>query len=67
MESTSNNTKDCEPSTSKGNDDSQLTEIQRIDKILDEKVSKKISMLNFERQIFIDCVYSDGTMVVVAK
>jgi hypothetical protein len=64
MEGTS---KDCEASTSQSDDISAHDEIQRINKILDENLSKNISLLPFERQIFMDCAYSDGTMVIVAK
>jgi hypothetical protein len=64
MESSSLN---CEPSTSKSDDNSQMTEIQHIDKMLEEKISKKFKMIPYEKQMFIDCAFSDGTMVVVAK
>lgn len=38
-----------------------LNEIEQLDEILGS--SDKIKMLDFERQMFLDCVYSDGLVI----
>lgn len=62
--------KDCMPSTSKSkegdDDDIDMSEFDRIDKILEKDESEILKLLDFEKQIFLDCVYNDG-LVVCAK
>lgn len=62
--------KDGMPSTSKATedegDDVDMSEFDRIDKILEKDESESLRFLDFEKQIFLDCVYNDG-LVICAK
>lgn len=40
-----------------------MREIDRIDEILGNSPSETAKMLEFERQMFIDCCYNDGLVV----
>jgi hypothetical protein len=46
-------------------DDVDLNEIDRLEEIL-SKAGNQIQMLEFERQMFLDCVYNDA-LVICAK
>lgn len=63
-------TKICEPSTSKAtiedDDDVYMSELDHIDKILEKDSSSELKFLEFERQMFLDCIYNDG-LVICAK
>lgn len=62
--------KDCMPSTSKSkeddDDDVDMSEFDHIDKILEKDESDSLKFLDFEKQIFLDCVYNDS-LVICAK
>jgi hypothetical protein len=66
------NSRSCEPSTSKDarhldelDDDVDLSEINKLEEIL-SNAGSQIQMLEFERQMFLDCVYNDA-LVICAK
>jgi hypothetical protein len=57
-----------EPSTSKEleeaaevNDDIDMKEIIQLDEILGS--TGEVKMLDYERQMFLDCVYNDGLVI----
>lgn len=62
--------KDSEPSTSKAiaadNEDVDMAELDQIDKMLEKDSSNELKFLEFERQMFLDCIYNDG-LVICAK
>lgn len=62
--------KDCEASTSKAttedNEDVIMAELDHIEKILEKDSSDELKFLEFERQMFLDCIYNDG-LVICAK
>lgn len=62
--------KDCMPSTSKriqdDDNDVDMSEFDQIDKILEKDSSDELNFTEFERQMFLDCVYNDG-LVICAK
>lgn len=44
-------------------EDDDLREIIQIDEILGSSSSGQVKMLDFERQMFLDCVYNDGLVI----
>lgn len=44
-------------------DDIDITEINQIDEILRKSEAENVKMLDFERQMFLDCVYNDGLVI----
>jgi hypothetical protein len=44
-------------------DDLDLAEITQIDEILRKSGAENVKMLDFERQMFLDCVYNDGLVI----
>lgn len=43
-------------------DEVNMNEIKQLDEILGSS-SEKAKMLDFERQMFLDCVYNDGLVI----
>lgn len=44
-------------------DDINLNEVIQLDEILGSGGAEKIKMLDYERQMFLDCVYNDGLVI----
>lgn len=44
-------------------DDVDIKELMQLDEILGNSATGKIKMLDFERQMFLDCVYNDGLVI----
>lgn len=44
-------------------DDTNINEIIQLDEILGSSGAEKTKMLDFERQMFMDCVYNDGLVI----
>lgn len=44
-------------------DDIDIKELVQLDEILGNSASGKVEMLDFERQMFLDCVYNDGLVI----
>lgn len=44
-------------------DEIDMREIEQIDEILGNSPSDKVKMLEFERQMFLDCCYNDGLTI----
>lgn len=40
-----------------------INEVIQLDEILGSSASNKVKMLEFERQMFLDCVYNDGLVI----
>lgn len=40
-----------------------LREVNKIEEILGSSASRKVKMLEFERQMFMDCLYNDGLVI----
>lgn len=58
--------KECLPSTSheaKEDDEDEFLELDRIDKIMAKDSSDELKCLDFERQMFLDCIYNDGLII----
>lgn len=63
--------KDDQPGTSKdavdsvefAEDEIDMREIEQLDAILGNSPSEKVKMLEFERQMFLDCCYNDGLVI----
>ena len=47
----------------KADDDVNIKELMQLDEILGSSATGKIKMLDFERQMFLDCVYNDGLVI----
>lgn len=62
--------KKSEPSASKViesiDDDIDMSELDRIEKIIEKDASEELRLISFEKQMFLDCVYNDG-LVICAK
>jgi hypothetical protein len=56
---------DIETNQTDLDDDVDLNEINKLEEIL-SKSGSQIKMLEFERQMFLDCVYNDA-LVICAK
>lgn len=40
-----------------------IKELMQLDEILGKSASGQVKMLDFERQMFLDCVYNDGLVI----
>jgi hypothetical protein len=40
-----------------------IKELEQLDEILGKSASGQVKMLDFERQMFLDCVYNDGLVI----
>lgn len=59
-----NEDKAAEAEKSEENDeDFNINEIVQLDEILGSNNAEKIKMLDYERQMFLDCVYNDGLVI----
>jgi len=44
-------------------DDIDISDIAQADAILEKSALSSVKMLEFEKQMFMDCVYSDGLVI----
>lgn len=44
-------------------DEIDMREIEQMEQILGNSPSDKVKMLEFERQMFLDCCYNDGLVI----
>lgn len=44
-------------------DDLNINEIMHLDEILGKSSAEKVKLLDYERQMFQDCVYNDGLVI----
>lgn len=44
-------------------EDFNINEIVQLDEILGNNSAEKVKMLDYERQMFLDCVYNDGLVI----
>lgn len=47
----------------KAEDDFDINEIAQLDEILGASNAANVKLLDFERQMFLDCVYNDGLVI----
>lgn len=62
-EETTSNDKHCTEESENLADDADFQEIIHIDEILSNSDSNQVKMLDFERQMFLDCVYNDALAI----
>lgn len=58
--------KDNSETLKNNEEDPNLSDLDKVEKVLEVESQSKLRFLDFEKQMFLDCVFNDG-LVICAK